>query len=87
MPSIQFNSLELNSLAVTTTAAGFRSLAPAPQLTLTSSVRVPVALLPGRAFKIDLPDSEQRMKFHWTPPEANSIGTCASIFIISKKSV
>jgi hypothetical protein len=58
MPSIPVNSLELNSLTVTTTVAGFRSVAPAPQLTLTSSVRVPVALLQGRAFKVDLPDSE-----------------------------
>ena len=58
MPSIPINSLELNSLTVTTTAVGLRFIEPASSLTLTSSVRVPAALLYGRAFKIDLPNSE-----------------------------
>lgn len=44
MPSIPVNSLELNSLTAIITAAGFRSLCNGPQLTQTSSIRVPPAL-------------------------------------------
>ena len=83
MPSIPVNSLELNSLAVTTTAAGLCSFVPALNLLTRAQFEFRLPCL-GRAFKVDLPYPVQRMKLHWTPPEANSSGTCASYFILVK---
>jgi hypothetical protein len=73
MPSIQIFSLDPNSLAVLTTAVGlFFEDRPLPNSNeLISSSGCPAK---GRAVKIDLPNSEQYMKLHWSPPEAYSIG-------------
>jgi hypothetical protein len=73
VPSIQIFSLDPNSLAVVTTAVGlfFEDRPPPHSIELISSSGCPAS---GRAFRINLPNSEQCMKLHWSPPEAYSIG-------------